>query len=132
MDNLKINVSTISGISKLDHVLDEVQRRATARVIDAEDVLQALKDIEKRLHVSKAALDGTTACVDVHAQKFPSAYKRKGTPESTYFTAQNIRGKWYVTDVSRRPTAAYTRAAVLRLSDATKAAIVASCESFEL
>ena len=132
MDGLKINVSTPSGLEKLSRVLDEVQHRATARVIDADDVLQALKDIEKRLHVSKAALDGTIARVDIHAQKFPRAYKRKGTPESTHFTAQNIRGKWYITDVSRCPTAAYTRAAVLQLSEKTKAAIIASCEYFAL
>lgn len=132
MDSLKINVSTPSGIEKLSCVLDEVQRRATARVIDADDILQALKSIEKRLHVAKSALDGTVAYVDVHAQKFPNAYKRKGTPESTFFTAQNVRGKWFVIDVSRRPTAAYTRAVVLWLSETTKAAIISACESFAL
>ena len=132
MNNLKINISAPSGLEKLSRVLDEVQHRATARVIDVDDVLQALKGIEKRLHVSKAALDGTIARVDIHAQKFPSAYKRKGTPESTQFTVQNIRGKWYITEVSRRPTAAYTRAAVLQLGERTKAAIIASCESFAL
>ena len=132
MDSIKINVSSPSGIEKLSRVLDEVQRRATARVIDADDVLQALKGIEKRLHVSKSALDGTIARVDVHAQKFPNAYKRKGTPESTFFTAQNVRGKWFVIDVSRCPTASYTRAVVLQLSETTKAAIISACESFAL
>lgn len=129
---MKINLSTPSGREKLSRVLDEVQHLAKVRTISAVDVLNAVKFVEARLHVSRAALNGTCATIDIHAQKFPNAYKRKGTPESTFFTAQNVRGKWYVTDVSRRPTAAYTRAVVLQLPEPTKAAIISACESFAL
>lgn len=99
-----------------------VERGCKVRKITTADILDALRAVEERLSIAKAKLDMTRVTVDVHARRFPSAYR--GIPESTVFTAVNRRGVWYVTGIYRRQTHAPTRAVHLRLSDTAKAALL--------
>ena len=110
-------------------VLDEVQKRSTARNITSEDILSAIDSIEKTFGLPKTKLDGVQAEIDVHAQRYPNAYKY--TPESTQFTLENRRGVWYLTDVCRDTTGRRTHAIIItKFPDATKQAIIDRCTSF--
>lgn len=81
--------------------LDAVQKRCTARTLDAADVVRVLDEYTRRLDIPKKALDGARGHFDPHAQTFPNSYKY--TPESTQFRAEYRRGAWYVTEISRDP-----------------------------
>lgn len=88
---MKIN---ITNEMKLAEAIKQAEGRATARTITVDDIKRQLEKIP----VPKAKLDGTK----VHyngAEHFPNAYKYR--PESTHFIAENIKGKWYITDIYR-------------------------------
>lgn len=89
--NMKIN---ITSIEKLTKALDKAQDRAKARTITAQDIVDTLNGIS----VPKSRLNGTKVFWD-GAEHFPNAYKY--IPMSTHWTADNINGKWYVTDIFR-------------------------------
>lgn len=110
-------------------MLAAVQGRATARTISPADMVHALDAVEKRLGISKKALDGCWAYIDVNAQTFPRAYKY--TADSTQFAAVYMRGGWRVTSVSREKCNGPTRRYEVRLTDAAKAAIIDRCTMFE-
>lgn len=117
------------AVSPVRAVLDEVQKRSTVRNITSEDILEAIEDIEKTFGVPKSKLDGVQAEIDVHAQRYPNAYKY--TPESTQFTLENRRGVWYLTDVCRDTTGRRTHAIIItKFPDATKQAIIDRCTAF--
>lgn len=117
------------AVSPVRAVLEEVQKRSTVRNITSEDILEAIEDIEKTFGVPKSKLDGVQAEIDVHAQRYPNAYKY--TPESTQFTLENRRGVWYLTDVCRDTTGRRTHAIIItRFPDATKQAIIDRCTAF--
>ena len=84
----------ITNENKLNAAIAEAEGRATVRTIKADDIAWILNKIK----VPKSKLDGTTVHYD-GAEHFPNAYKYR--PESTHFTAENIKGKWYVTDIYR-------------------------------
>ena len=90
---MKIN---IKYTEKLEKAIEEAQGRATARTVTANEICRILQSVGDG--VAKANLSGTK----VHytgAQHFPNAYKYR--PDSTHWTAENIRGNWYVTDIWR-------------------------------
>lgn len=87
----KIN---ITNTEKLAAAIREAEGRATARTVTVADIINTLD----RIKVPKSKLSGTK----VHwsgGQKFPSAYKFR--PDSTHWTAENVSGKWYVTNIWR-------------------------------
>lgn len=106
--------------SALRSVLDDVQHSCTARTVSASDVLTALDRIQRKLSITKKALEGTTVHVDLHAQTFPGAYH--GIPESTQFRAVFHSGSWRVTDISRDRCT--TRQYTVALSDSAKLAVL--------
>lgn len=90
---MKIN---IDNIEKLTAAIKEAEGRATVRTITAKDIQYVLHEIEDG--IAKKKMSGTK----VHytgAQHFPNAYKYR--PESTHWVAENVNGKWYVTDIYR-------------------------------
>lgn len=99
--------------------------RASVRQITPRDIVECVQEIEERLHISKRAMAGTSATVDYHAQKFPSAYRY--VPESTHFTVEFNGRAWYLTSVSR-DTCRTTQYHVT-LSEEAKAAIIANAET---
>ncbi len=93
----------IKNTEKLTAAIKEVEGKATARTVTAEEIQKILADIDHRAYcrgVYKYQLHGTTVYYD-GAQKFPRAYKH--TPYSTHWKAENVHGKWYVTDIRRDP-----------------------------
>lgn len=90
---IEIRVS-VTATKKLQNLLDEVQVRSKARTITVQNIRDALD----RIPVPKAHLDGTVVYWD-GGEKFPSAYKYVSV--STHWVAENVKGKWYITNVRR-------------------------------
>ena len=110
-------------------MLAAVQSRATARTIAPADMVNALAAVEKRLGISKKALEGCRVDIDVNAQTFPRAYEY--TAESTQFGAVYMHGGWRVTYVGRNKCNGPSRRYVVDLTDAAKTAIIDRCTVFE-
>lgn len=91
-----------ASYKKLENVIDEAEHRCTVRCISVDAICRYLIAVEKRLDITKKAMNGVTVCIDIHAQNFPNAYR--GTPESTYFTAEYRNGSWRITDIRRGGT----------------------------
>ena len=79
--------------------IKSAEGRATARTITAEKMLYALIQVEKKLDITKKAMDGIKVTIDINSQSFPNAYKY--TPESTHFSAEYKNGSWRLTDIYR-------------------------------
>lgn len=89
---MKIN---INAVDKVQAELDRVQNRCKSRTIMATDITKILNKIS----VPKSRLSGTKVYWD-GAEKFANAYKYK-PGNSTHWEAENINGRWYVTDIYR-------------------------------
>lgn len=132
-EETKMKEIIISGANwreKLESTIREAEGRATARTITPENIIDALLHIEKKLDVSRAALEGTTATVDYNAQIFPAAYKY--TPESTIFAAVYRRGSWRVTDICRAATRRPGGAILVQMSESCKKAVMENHSRFGL
>ena len=121
---MKIKVTDTLG---LDDALKAAQGKASARVLDAQDIARICAAAFAHMGISKKAADG----VELHydgAEHFPAAYRH--IPDSTHFKAVfSARAGWVVTEIRRDvcPNRDGWNAG-LRLTDAAKAAIVASHE----
>ena len=102
--------------------LDAAQSAARVRTISAIDIIMALAEITDKLNISKKAMEGITADVDLHAQTFPGRYN--GIPESTHFCAEYKRGNWRVTNISRSRTRSSSQRIIVNHTEASRAAIL--------
>ena len=109
-------------LQPLTDALDVVQAKARVRTITARNIVIELRDITDTLDIPKKAMDDITACVDINAQSFPSAYH--GVPESTQFKAVYKAGSWRVVDITRRQTCSTTQRVHIWHTDASKAALI--------
>lgn len=113
----------VNADAKIAAALEAVQGRCTARTIDCDDIRNAIAQMESFFGIPKCKLDGLRADCDVNAQTFPNAYRF--APESTVFTVENRKGKWYITSIRRAPTYPPTRAVQVRhMSDSMADAII--------
>ena len=85
----------VTNEEKLAAAIKEAEGKATARTVTVADIKKILDKVDV---VPKKYMDGTTVRYD-GAQQFPSAYRYR--PESTHFSAENVKGKWYVTNIYR-------------------------------
>ena len=108
--------------------INEAEGKARSRTIAPEDIMEDLSDVESHLRISKTAMKGVTVTINHHAQSFPNAYKKKGNPESTYFTAEHTGNGWKLTRIYRG-TCLATKARIT-LTDEAKAAVIRNAESF--
>lgn len=88
--------------ARLEELLNEAQRRCTARTLTVAEIEAILHDAEQELGIPKKHLCGTT----IHysgARHFANAYSRRAyrAPDSTHFRAVHNGRHWVVTDVSR-------------------------------
>jgi hypothetical protein len=117
-----------TNLDKINEALDQVQKRCTARTIDASDVVRMTEEVEQRLNIPKCGLAGVKFSADYHAQAFPNAYH--GRPESTIILCEHNGTAWYLTDVrredTRRPTVAYH----VSLTEEAKDRILDRCSYF--
>ena len=120
---MKIN---IDNKDKLETAIMEAEGRATARKITADQIQYILHDIEEG--IPKAKLHGTK----VHytgAEKFPNAYRYRA--ESTHWMAENVKGKWYVTNIFRSTCPNRIKNTHVEYSDTAKEAILESMSNLE-
>lgn len=112
---------SIEKRDQLSEAIKTVEGRASARTITADDIIDALAEVDKRLALISTKKDaiGTIAHIDVNAQRFPNAYKY--APESTQFDAELKRDGWRITNIFRGITHGPTGRIVLDFTEATKA-----------
>ncbi|MBR5286391.1 MAG: hypothetical protein IKU30_05770 [Clostridia bacterium] len=101
--------------------IKDAEGRAKERTITADNVLDWLDDIFKKIDISKKAMDGVTVNVDIHAEALPGAYK--WTAYSTQFTAIFKSGGWRVTGISRSALRRKNRVIVHHTEESKKALI---------
>lgn len=127
LDSLRDQLHNDKGVIALTNVLIDVQKRASVRTIDAEEVIRHLCAVSDNLDISKKAMEGITIRADLNAQKFPNAYK--GRPESTIFEAKYKAGGWRVTSVARADAVQRNHGTSINLTDAAKDALLSRfCE----
>lgn len=90
---MKIN---ITNETKLEQAIKEAEGRATARTTSVKEIKDVLNHVG--CGIAKAKLDGTKVRFD-GAEHFPATYKYR--PESTHWVAENVKGKWYITNIYR-------------------------------
>lgn len=112
-----------AALSPVTAELNAVQRRCSARCITAEDILDCLTDLRKRLDISNKAMEGVSVDVDLHAHTFSRSYGW-AYPKSTQFTAIYKNGSWRITDIRRDYTRPGPRRIVATHTDASRAAIL--------
>ena len=117
---MKIN---ITNTKKLEEAIKKAEGRATARTLSIYTIMSNLNQIK----VPKSRLDGTRVEYD-GGQKFPNAYKY--TPESTHFTAENVKGRWYVTNIWRDTCPNRNTSMYVEYSEAAKAWILEDASKF--
>jgi len=102
--------------------LDEVQKRAKVRTINAVDIVKALAEVEDKLLITKRDREGIEVEIDLNAQTFPNAYK--GRPESTVFTAKFTKGCWKLTKIERSFVRNPHRKYLVNHTEQSKAALI--------
>ena len=119
----------VNADTKITAALEAVQGKCKARTIDAEGIKNAIAQMEKFFGIPKCKLDGLRVDCDINAQNFPNAYRF--VPESTIFSAENRKGKWYIVSIRRAPTYAPARAVqVCHMPEAMEEAIIARHSEF--
>ncbi len=94
---MKIN---IEHFEKLEKAIKEAEGRATSRTVTVESIVDILNGIAKKYDIPKSKLHGAKLHYD-GGEHFPSACFKCGSPMSTHWTAENVRGKCYITDIKR-------------------------------
>lgn len=119
----------VNADAKITAALEAVQGKCKVRTIDADGIKTAIAQMEKFFGIPKCKLDGLRVVCDINAQNFPNAYRF--VPESTIFSAENRKGKWYIVSIRRAPTYAPARAVqVCHMPEAMAEAIIARHTEF--
>lgn len=113
---------------KLSAAITEAEGRARVRTITVRDICKALARVEKRLNITKKAMEGVTICIDDNAQNFPNCYH--GRPESTVFKAEYHNGNWYITDIYRTYTSRANHGYTIHLTEEAKQTILEKISEF--
>ena len=115
-------------LTALQTALDTVQKWSRVRTISTWVIIESLETIEKRLGISKKAMEGIKVRVDANAQNFPGAYR--GRPESTWFSAEYRKGSWRITSIGRNDTARAGNGCNIFLTDGAREALLTKYEHF--
>ena len=115
----------ITNTEKLATAIKEAEGRATARTITPNKIISTLEDVSRG--IPKALLHGTMVEY-TGAEHFPNAYKYR--PESTHWSAENIKGKWYVTNIFRSVCPNRNDNTWVRYSDEAKQRIIENASNF--
>ena len=119
---MKTIIISDTNKDKIISIIDAAQARARERLISYDDLLKAIKEIEGKLRITKKALEGTRASVDIHAQDFARAYRFRA--ESTHFSIIFENKRWRLISVARKDTRGRLHTYEITLSDTAKAAIL--------
>ena len=100
---------------RIEKILYELQKRCTARIISAQEIIDACERLDKFIYArSKKDLKGITALIDLNAQSFAKAYKY--VPYSTQFEVEHMGSYWRLNWIKRDPVH-YTRTTHITLTD---------------
>lgn len=102
--------------------LTDAQGKARVRTITASDIAVALDEVERRLDISKRAMDGIHVTIDPNAQNFPNAYK--GIPTSTIFRATYKRDHWTLDAIWRGVTLPSSRRVIVEHTAESEKAVM--------
>ena len=119
---MKTIIISDTNKDKIISIIDAAQARARERLISYDHLLKAIKEIEGKLRITKKALEGTRASVDIHAQDFARAYRFRA--ESTHFSIIFENKRWRLISVARKDTRGRLHTYEIALSDTAKAAIL--------
>ena len=120
---MKIN---IDNTEKLAIAIKEAEGRATERTVEARDIQYILNEVGDG--IPKAKLHGTKVYYS-GARHFAKSYKYR--PNSTHWAAENIKGKWYVTDIHRDVCPNRRVNTVIEYSEEAKATIIYESSNVE-
>jgi hypothetical protein len=123
---MKETIINTTNETRITAELEEVQNRAKERTIDLYDIKKAVESIQKTMGIPKKALEGCEFDVNIHAQKFPSAYK--WAPSYTTFSVTMKGGKWRLTDIRRTDYWTGTAKVHSHLTDEAKQALIEKYE----
>lgn len=112
----------------LEGALNRIQSRSRVRTVTVKDVYEAAEHVERKLGITKKALEGVRVHVDLAAQTFPNAYH--GIPESTQFDMVFTKRFWRVTKVSREQCESSGRDYRVTFTEDARKALVERFESF--
>ena len=127
---MRINISTEKGMEKLQLELDQIQKQCRVRTVTASEILSAAEKIIEKLHISKKALNGSQACLDLNAENL--LCYGNSIPESTIVTMEFCNGHWFVTDICRDRTRRAGHNVEMTLSEAAKEALIQRFSSFAI
>jgi hypothetical protein len=86
---------------KLQKIMDNYQKHAKVRTLNADEVISLIELIERRnSELPKYLVYGSTYCIQPHAETFCSTYN--GIPESTAITIEITKKGMLLTNVCRR------------------------------
>lgn len=132
MDSKKAAYNELA--TPLTEAIKNVEGRASVRTIDASDVLDALITINEKLSIPVKHMDGITAEVDLHSQKFPHSYfsrAHRTTPMSTQFRAVFKSGAWRIVYIDRDPVRQINKGKfALTLTETAREAIISNYTNF--
>ena len=115
-----------SNRTRIDDIIDNVQKRASARCISFDFITDIIKDVERRCSINKKDMAGTEVRFD-YGMKFPSSYYKHGAkPSSTHFNLLFDKGTCYIEiDSIRRSDCPNSgKKYELKLSDLAKEAVL--------
>lgn len=124
---MKIKVED-KNIEKLQRAIEEAEGRAKVRTITAMTVKWAVTAVEQTLNIPKKHMVGIKVHCDLHAQKYPNAYKY--TPESTQFDLERFASGWFVTNIERERTGGTEKKFSITLTEDAKKALIERFEKF--
>ena len=106
----------------INEMIKKAEGRAKERTITYYTILEAIRQIEARLNISKTAMEGITADIDWHAQNFPRAYK--WTANSTQVFLKRKKSGWDLVSVERDRTRRASQTIRLNLTETAREAIL--------
>ena len=124
---MKNIIAGVKNAKRIDAEIKLAEGKATERRITSNEIFEALETLDKRLNITKKAMDGVKTSIDIRAQTFPNSYKYRAS--STQFDAEHINGNWKITNIYR----GFIRGAKqnnVKLTDEAKAAILANYMEF--
>ena len=95
-------------------------RKATARLLTAESILKDVEWFTTRLHFPKKEKSIWREIKVEQNQTMPRAYKYSAS--GTWYTMQNVKGKWFLVDVGRDAIRQATRKWTITMTDEQKLA----------
>jgi hypothetical protein len=126
MKEIKI---TVNNKSRIEKVLQDVERRSKTRKIETYDYLVSkVSTVSRKIGITKKAMEGTTFIYYEGAEDFPNAYKF--SPQGTKIEVRYGKsGAVYLVDISRDDVD-HKKNFYVRLSESAKKAVLEKMEKF--